>query len=256
MSLGGSVQQVDRSFIGAGKVYAKIYGSSDELIHLGNIDEFNLTYEQETKKNPNYMGGGGVRNTLTRITSVNAVVGMYDLTPENIALVTQGANKYHDSVEIKDEVCTSGGVIGESISFETLPDLSKPVTIKLPDDTELKVGIDYEINKYGIVTRSNKVTSAGIKASYTSLNTVDIEMLLSNSPTLRLEIQGLNEAQNGEPYKLIAYKVKFGVTQNFAVFGQEYAKLSATIELLADDFIQSENISKFCYMKAENKNGK
>ncbi len=57
-------------------------------------------------------------------------IGMFDLTAENVALVTRSTIQVAPTAAITDEAHTSQGVALELIPFKYLPDLTKPVTVK------------------------------------------------------------------------------------------------------------------------------
>ncbi|MNE59873.1 hypothetical protein D3C80_1549910 [compost metagenome] len=44
------------------------------------------------------------------------------------------------------------------------------------------------------------------------------------------------------------HRAKFGLAKELPVFGTEYMRLEAPVELLADDRITASGISKFCQM--------
>ena len=85
---------IDRSFIGEGIVYGRVYQSQDALLPFGNCDAFNLRFATDRKTLANFMGGGGNRNVRERPTDVTGAIGMYDLTPTNIARVTRSTIKH------------------------------------------------------------------------------------------------------------------------------------------------------------------
>ena len=46
---------VDRSFIGAGGIYFQPYDKSAPLLPLGNVSEFNFSFEEDRKELKNYL---------------------------------------------------------------------------------------------------------------------------------------------------------------------------------------------------------
>jgi hypothetical protein len=115
-------------------------------------------------------------------------------------------------------------------------------------------GVDYQLTPHGIIIPAGSaITAAGATASYTSLKSSVIHMLTSSQVELEIYIAGLNDAQSGEPYSLRARRVKLGVISELAALGQEYLKLEASAELLADPLVTDAGISKFCEMAVVNK---
>ncbi|HHK5488531.1 TPA: hypothetical protein ACQT3N_006078, partial [Pseudomonas aeruginosa] len=110
-------------------------------------------------------------------------------------------------------------------------------------------GTDYLLVPHGIqVLSGGKIDATGIKVSYTPRPSRAVHMLNGSQKELELFIAGLNDAQSGEPFALRPRRVKFGLLQELAVLGQEYAKLTGPAELLADSRVTATDISKFCQM--------
>ena len=89
------LQPIDRSFIGEGQPFARLYGSQDGLLPFGNCDAFSVSYATDRKALPNYMGGGGNRNVRTRPTDVTGSIQL----PEGTEMVMPG-----DQTTIKVEL--------------------------------------------------------------------------------------------------------------------------------------------------------
>ena len=115
---------VDRSFIGAGSIYLQPADGSAPLLPVGNVSEFNFSFEEDRKELKNYLGGGGNRNTISRISSVTASVVAHDFTAANISLALRGSVTAATTTAISDEELPSHGVDGELIPFKFLPDTS------------------------------------------------------------------------------------------------------------------------------------
>lgn len=242
--------QQDRSFIGEGIVYARAYQSQDPLIDIGNCDQFNIAWATNRQTLPNFRGGGGNRNVNERITDVTATIGMYDLTPENVARVTRSKVTVPSTDAVTDTPLTCAGVAGELIPFPYLPDLGETVTVKTAADAALVAGEDYLLNAHGIiVTADSDITDAGILVTYTPRGASVLQMMTTSAVEMEIYIAGLNDAQSGEPFSLRPRRVKFGMLTQMPVLGQEYLKLEGPAELLADDTIVATDISKFCEMQ-------
>src|SRR5690606_10771114 len=136
--------------IGEGIIHARLYGSQEPFLPLGNCDTFNISFATDRKTLPNYMGGGGNSNVRERVTDVTSSIGMFDLTAENVALVTRSTIQVAPTAAITDEAHTSQGVALELIPFKYLPDLTKPVTVKTAGDVEVAPGTDYLLVPHGI----------------------------------------------------------------------------------------------------------
>lgn len=244
------MSQVDRSFAGEGIIYARAYQSNDPLLDIGNCDTFNISFQTNRTTLPNYRGGGGNRNVREVVSDVTAQIGMYDLTAENVARVTRATITDVAAGAVANEVLTCAGVEGELIPFKYLPDLTVAPVIKTAADAALVAGTDYLLTPHGIIVTANSdITNAGIKASYTKQAASALQLLNGSQVELEFFIAGLNDAQSGEPFSLRPRRAKLGLISELNVFGQEYIKLDAGAELLADPLVIDPGISKFCEMQ-------
>lgn len=246
--------QIDRSFAGEGIIYARAYQSTDPLLDIGNCESFDISFSSNVSKLKNFRGGGGNRNVREVVSDVAAKIGMYDLTATNVARVTRSNVLTIAAGVVADEVLACAGVEGELIPFDNLPDLSVAPVIKTAADTALVAGTDYLLSPHGIIVTANSgITVTGIKASYTKLPATALQLLNGSQVELEFYIAGLNDAQSGEPFSLRPRRAKLGLLSELKVFGQEYLKLDASAELLADPLVLSTDLSKFCEMKMVNK---
>ncbi|QJD58196.1 hypothetical protein HG264_04325 [Pseudomonas sp. gcc21] len=248
--------QIDRSFVGEGTIYARTYQSQAALLDIGNCDTFSVSYATNRTTLPNYRGGGGNRNVRESVTDVTATIGMYDLTPTNLARVVRGTIQVTEAAAITDEPLVCEGIAGELIPFATLPDTDETVTINAVGDpvVPLVAGVDYQLVPHGIIVKdASKFTPAGVTASYTPLPASVVQMLTAGQVELEIYVAGLNDAQSGEPFSVRARRAKFGLISELPVFGTEYLRLEAPVELLADDLVTDPGISKFCAMELVHK---
>lgn len=242
-------QTIDRSFIGEGIIHARLYGTQDPLLPFGNCDTFNISYSVDRKTLPNFQGGGGNANVRERPQDITTSIGMYDITPENLALVTRGTIQTAPTAVQTDEAHISKGVYLELIPFKYLPDLTKTITLKTAGDDPLVLGTDYVVTPHGVqVLTGSTIDETGVKVTYTPRPSSIVQMLNGYQQEFEMYIAGLNDAQSGEPFALRPRRVKFGLLQELAVFGQEYMKLTGPAELLADPLVSATDISKFCEM--------
>lgn len=81
----------DYSYIGVGKVSMRIAGSAAPLRPVGNASALNFAVTEDTKELKNYMQpGGGTRNEVRRVSSVECSMTWHDLSPENLAIALFG----------------------------------------------------------------------------------------------------------------------------------------------------------------------
>lgn len=76
----------DYSYIGKGKWYAKVVGASAAPAEVGNVSAASFAITEETKEQIDYTSaGGGLRNSVSRITGVEMSMTLTDFSPENFA---------------------------------------------------------------------------------------------------------------------------------------------------------------------------
>jgi len=115
-----------RSFIGKGKVYAGLRTGGPKF-PIGNVAGLSFAISEDKKELLDYTSaGGGMKDTLARITSIEGTMSAHDFSPENLALVLRGEV---DSV-------TTGSVSAEAhtaytngfLALTNLPDTTATVT--------------------------------------------------------------------------------------------------------------------------------
>ena len=236
----------DRSFIGAGSIYIQPYDKSAPLLPVGNVSEFNFSFEEDRKELKNYLGGGGNRNTISRISGVTASVVAHDFTADNISLALRGTVTAATTTAISDEELLSHGVDGELIPFNYLPDTSKPITVMDGNDLALTAGEDYEITKSGIkVIGTGDVSAVGVKVSYTPIGSNMVQALVESGREFVLFMEGLNDAQEGLGFNIRVHRVKFSPVQNLDFISDDFASIPLQLDVLADETITGSGLSKF-----------
>ena len=114
----------ERSFIGAGQIHIQPYDKSAPLLPLGNVSEFTFSFEEDRKELKNYLGGGGNRNVISRVSGITASVVAHDFTADNISLALRGSVAAISTTAVVDEELVSYGVADELIPFNSLPDIT------------------------------------------------------------------------------------------------------------------------------------
>ncbi len=237
---------VDHSFIGAGSVHIQPYDKSAPLLPMGNISEFAFSFEEEKKEQKNYLGGGGVRNVVSRISSITGSIKAHDFTPDNIALALRASLTEIGATAITDEALTAHGVDGELIPFAYLPDLSQAITVTNSSDQEMVKGTDYELTKSGIQVISGAgISSEQLTVDYTPLPGNMVQALVESGKEFSLFMEGLNDAQEGKPFTIKVHRVKFSPVQNLGFISEDFAEISLAMDILADATITGAGLSTF-----------
>lgn len=235
-----------QSYIGKGVVYLGLADDTDAKRDIGNASELVLSIEQETKEQMNYQtAGGGIADSISRITSVGASVTMLELQPENLALALRGTTSSTNTASITDEAHTA--YQGGFVMFDKTPDTSSSITVTgsggTPTYTE---GTDYEVGNGGIKILTGSITDGlAIEVDYTSLTHDTIEALVDSANEYTLIFDGLNEADSGKPVTIELHKVKFTPASEMILIGDDYANLSLEADVLADDTITTAGLSQY-----------
>ncbi len=237
---------VDRSFIGAGSLHLQPYDKSAPLMPMGNISEFSFSFEEEKKELKNYLGGGGVRNVVSRISGITGNITAHDFTPDNIARALRASVTATTTTAVTDEAHDTHGIEGELIPFHKLPDTGQTVTVKDSLDQTLAKGTDYTLTKSGIqVLADSGIDSNGITVSYTPIKANVIQALVESGKEFSLFMEGLNDAQEGQPYSIRVHRVKFSPVQNLGFISDDFGSIPLQLDILADTQITANGLSQF-----------
>ncbi len=237
---------VDRSFIGAGSIYLQPHDKSAPLLPIGNVSEFNFSFEEDKKELKNYLGGGGNRNTISRISGITASVVAHDFTADNISLALRGSVSAAGTVAISAEEHPSHGVDGELIPFKFMPDQAQTITLSDGADVALEAGTDYELTQSGIkVIGTGEIGANGIKATYTPLSSNLIQALVESGREFTLFMEGLNDAQEGLSFNIRVHRVKFSPVQNLGFISDDFASIPLQLDVLADSSLSESGLSAF-----------
>lgn len=250
--MSNKVIQQDESMIPEGVIAIRRWGAdaTKPWHDIGNNSAGTLNFTTESRNLPNYRGGGGNRNSNTKISDVTAAFTMYDLSPENIARAVRGTQTATPITAITDEVVAASGIVGEVIAFEYLPNLTESITVKTAADAELVAGTDYAITPHGLTVLSEDVTSAGLKVSYTPIAGSAVDLLVGEDITWEVRVLGTNAAQDDKPFKLNIWKAKFNIAASLQIIGDTYAELPVVLNILVDDTVDESGIAKFAKFSA------
>ncbi len=236
----------ERSFIGAGQIHIQPYDKSAPLLPVGNVSEFTFSFEEDRKELKNYLGGGGNRNVISRVSGITANVVAHDFTADNLSLALRGAVSEVATTAVTDEELVTHGVVDELIPFNKLPDNSQSLTVKDSLDTVLTEGEDYERVKSGIkVMDGGGIDNQGIKVSYTPIKANMVQALVESGREFILFMEGLNDAQEGLPFNIRVHRVKFSPVQNLGFISDDFASIPLQIDVLADTSISGNGLSPF-----------
>lgn len=229
---------VKESYIGAGIVY--VAGRD-----VGNASGVEVSIEQEEKSLPNYRGGGGNYDSVTKVSSVKLKMTLNAFSNENLALALRGKVSVLTADPVDNEIVVAK--LDGLAPTEKLIDISKPVTVTNSDGTtEYDVDVDYYVSAAGIraIGTGEIVDGAQLKVSYTSAAGNALEALTEAGVTVPVVIDGMNDA-NGKPCVLRFYLWKPSPTSSLSLITDDYGSFDIEGEVLANDAIVAAGKSKF-----------
>lgn len=237
----------EKSYIGKGVVYIKNRASGGYRF-LANVESLTQSFETEEKSIPNNTtSGGGKWDSLTRITGAKAAASMYDLSPENLALATNGSVTAITASAIVDETLTATA-LGEIVPTEFLIDTAvAPVVTNSAGTVTYAVDTDYTVSPAGItpVVGGTMTAATAFKVDYTKKASSVVEMLIAAAAEYTLMVDGLNESDSGKAVRITLHRAKPAAASEISYIGDDYATLPVEFELLPDSAIVAAGKSKY-----------
>ncbi|MBS3936500.1 MAG: hypothetical protein KGZ43_10030 [Sulfuritalea sp.] len=220
-----------KTYIGKGSIY--VDNGSTGLVPLGNCSKLTLSVDEETKEILDYENaGGGLVNSLSRVSAVKLAITCHNFEADNLALAVRGAATPTVSVApILDEALTARK--GALLPTARLVNPAAPVTVTGPGGTPVyAAGADYAVKTGGIFipTTSAIANAAALLVDYTPLADDLLQALTASGLNYRLVFDGLNEADSGKPAFYDFFKCAFAPS-GFDLIGDDFAgfELAATV---------------------------
>lgn len=235
-------------YIGSGQVHIREKAAGKPFEFLGNVSKLAIAFDESKKEITDFTNpGGGVADSVTKISSATGELTSHTLSSANIAKAIRGDQEVLAAGDpITDEVHPSTGIAGEFIGFDHLYDASQAVTVKKNDDTPLTLGSDYELTPNGLkVSDGGGIDGTGIKVSYTALGEVTVQMLTNSGKEYELYFDGLNEADSGNPVQVVIHRIKFSPVGGLDFIGEDFGELALSFDMLADSTITGTGKSKY-----------
>ncbi|MBF0165874.1 MAG: hypothetical protein HQM01_15440 [Magnetococcales bacterium] len=100
------------SLIGEGKIFIGLR-SGGKMRHVGQVKEFKLEVSEETKELKNYEGGGGLADSVSFISKVEASFTFASLSTKNLAMALRGVDAPVTSTVVANQAQTAyaGGFV-------------------------------------------------------------------------------------------------------------------------------------------------
>lgn len=243
-----------RTFIGAGKVYMQQVGGTGGLLHIGLVDKLELLPASEKKElRDATQGGGGVYDSVERISGIGVSMTIRDLSASNLAVALYGIASAVTAGTVDDEVHVANS--GALIVLNNQPDLEATVTVEPSGGgTAYIENTDYTLTGAGIVIIAGGGITDGssVQISYTKLAGSVVQAFVESGKEYRLFFEGLNDADSGKPVHVDLFKFKPTPTSTLGLITEDFAELPLEGSLLQDSSKTGLGISKYCTIKAAN----
>jgi hypothetical protein len=237
----------DKSYIGKGIVY--IENELGALIDAGNVTAFSYSADQEKVELKNYRtAGGGNRNSIERIDAVTLAMAMSDFNAENLALgLFANVNSHTGGVQT-DEAQTAPSDVSADCLIPTdhVVDTAQAMTI-----TGKVEGTDFQKVSGGVLVLATGSIAAdeALLITYTSKTVNEAEAFVDAARDRKVVLDGLNEAQGGDPVRITIHRAKFGPAADTGFIADEFGSISVSGEALQDATITTTGLSQ--YLKIE-----
>ena len=248
------MSEVKEVYFGVGSAYIKQVGAADGLRPLGEVDQFDLAYNQTAIDLPNNRTlGGGILDTVFRIDSMEIALKMRNFSSDNFALAEYGGHSAVIGATITDEEHDGYkerfiATLYPGISVVTVADAAGGGGTSFTED------LDFEVRSGGIylLDTFTGVDGDPVFITYTHPGVDVIQALIESGLEYEIFLDGMNEALSGDPFTHDIYKVKLSPAQTLALLGGgQYGEMAITGKVLADTSKTGAGISK--YMKSVKK---
>lgn len=248
----------DYSYIGAGVVRMREYGSGNGFVDVGNVSALSFAVTTDTKKMVDHTRpGGGTRNQVDRISSVALNATFTDVSPDNMARAYYGETITEAATTVTaEQVAAFPGTLVMLAHLQPSAVVVKGVSGGTPP-TYVE-GVDYDVSDAGLMiytaaeggsipapTVTAGVAAPNISVAYSTVAADIVEAITNSGKIWEIVFAGLNEALNNKATTVHAFRVKFGPAQSLPLIGDDYATLDLTGEVLADTTKTGAGVSRY-----------
>lgn len=219
---------IQKSYIGVGRVLARAYGTTGRMRHVGNVSKLDPSHKLDTKKQRDFTRpGGGTLARVDRIDAIELAMTFLSFSPENFALAVAGAAT----------TVATGAVAAENIvgyADTTVPLLYPPSAVASVGS--LVAGTDYEMSPSGIYfpPGSAVVDGTTYAVAYTRSTHSRIEAAMNAGSEFEIFFEGLNEADSNKAVLFHAHRVLIPAADVVSFIGDDFGQQEYKAECLKD----------------------
>jgi hypothetical protein len=218
--------------------------------NAGTIDKCDIKYKLVEKVLANANSrAGGVACVAYWVEDCTVTMAIRSQKASNLAIALLGRNSFTASGTVTNEehvieknavntVSPNGSVF---VPLNRIPDWSvAPVVTNLAGSTTYVLGTDYTLGESGIlvptgstiVNASSPFTTATMRLSYTALDTLRTDALVTTPQDLSIYCDGFDRASGGQTQTWIYYAK--GMVDGMPVIVDDFMNLNATFRILPD----------------------
>jgi hypothetical protein len=223
---------IQKSYIGVGKLHARTYGTTGRMRHVGNVSKLDPSHKLATKKQPDFTRpGGGTAARIDRIEAIELGMTFLSFSPENFALAVAGTATAVTSGTVTAEAATA--YLGSTVRLAGPP---SAITSVNNGATVYTAGTDYEMSASGIyIPDGSTIPDAqAITVTYTRAAHSRIEAAMNSGVELEMAFEGLNEADTNKAVLFEAFRVLVPAADVVSFIGDDFAKQDYKAECLKD----------------------
>jgi len=234
----------DESYLGVGKVWARQYGSTAAMRHVGNVSKLSIKQKLKTIDIKDYTKpGGGTRNKIERVDSVTVDMTWLEFLAENLVLACGGTSTNVPSATVATEPVTfvKGGLIRLAHPITSVTEVKSGTTT-------FAEGTDYVVSPGGLFIPEDSTVVAGAGTVTYEHPTYDqVEAVTQMSTELEMFFEGLNEANSDTPMLVELWRVHMPPVDELALLtgSDNPAEMSFSSEALRDATKTAANASQF-----------
>lgn len=230
--------EIVKSYIGVGKVWARPFGTTGKLRHVGNVSVLNLKHKLNVQTQRDYTRtGGGTLVRVERLDAVECAMTWLTFSAENWAVAVAGVAS----------AVAGGNAVAEVVKGykDALVPLAFPPSVitTVTDSAALitynpvvgGVG-DYELSPGGLYlpATSTIVDAADLKVTYAYAAHTRLEGAMGTGSELQLFYEGLNEADSDKPVLVDLWRASVPSAEEVALIGTQLGEMKFAGELLKD----------------------